>query len=95
MAGCAKGCAHAAPPTSPSSRRRADTTSSRAARLRTRLAGATRARRPSPIGRCSKALRVKRYETDGAAIYAESFAMIRAEADLARFTAEEERSPSA
>ena len=31
------------------------------------------------------------YETDGAAIYAESFATIRAEADLARFTAEEEQ----
>ncbi len=30
------------------------------------------------------------YETDGAAIYAASFAMIRAEADLARFDAEEE-----
>ena len=30
------------------------------------------------------------YETDGAAIYLRSFAMIRAEADLARFTAEEE-----
>ncbi len=31
------------------------------------------------------------YETDGAAIYRQSFAIIRAEADLARFTAEEER----
>ena len=31
-----------------------------------------------------------RYETDGAAIYRQSFAMIRAEADLARFTPEEE-----
>jgi precorrin-8X/cobalt-precorrin-8 methylmutase len=30
------------------------------------------------------------YETDGAAIYVRSFAMIRAEADLARFTPEEE-----
>lgn len=30
------------------------------------------------------------YETDGAAIYLRSFAMIRAEADLARFDAEEE-----
>jgi len=30
------------------------------------------------------------YETDGAAIYRKSFATIRAEADLARFTAEEE-----
>ncbi|MFP7674623.1 precorrin-8X methylmutase [Marivita sp. S0852] len=30
------------------------------------------------------------YETDGAAIYAQSFAMIRAEADLSRFTAEQE-----
>jgi len=30
------------------------------------------------------------YETDGAAIYLQSFATIRAEADLARFTAEEE-----
>jgi precorrin-8X/cobalt-precorrin-8 methylmutase len=30
------------------------------------------------------------YETDGAAIYAASFAMIRAEADLARFTPDEE-----
>jgi len=30
------------------------------------------------------------YETDGAKIYAESFATIRAEADLARFTPEEE-----
>ena len=30
------------------------------------------------------------YETDGAAIYAESFATIRAEADLARFSPEEE-----
>ncbi|KAB2883550.1 MAG: precorrin-8X methylmutase [Albidovulum sp.] len=30
------------------------------------------------------------YQTDGAAIYAESFATIRAEADLARFTPEEE-----
>lgn len=30
------------------------------------------------------------YETDGAAIYRASFATIRAEADLARFTAEEE-----
>lgn len=30
------------------------------------------------------------YETDGAAIYAESFATIRAEADLARFAPEEE-----
>ncbi|MGY9046282.1 precorrin-8X methylmutase [Puniceibacterium antarcticum] len=30
------------------------------------------------------------YETNGAAIYAQSFAMIRAEADLARFTPEEE-----
>lgn len=31
-----------------------------------------------------------RYETDGARIYAQSFATIRAEADLARFTAQEE-----
>lgn len=31
------------------------------------------------------------YETDGAAIYRDSFATIRAEADLARFTREEER----
>ncbi|MDF3607453.1 precorrin-8X methylmutase [Paracoccus sp. DMF-8] len=31
------------------------------------------------------------YETDGAAIYARSFSIIRAEADLARFTPEEER----
>lgn len=31
------------------------------------------------------------YETDGAAIYRQSFATIRAEADLARFDAEEER----
>lgn len=31
------------------------------------------------------------YETDGAAIYRQSFATIRAEADLARFTAEEEQ----
>ncbi|PLX37795.1 MAG: precorrin-8X methylmutase [Hyphomicrobiales bacterium] len=31
------------------------------------------------------------YETDGAAIYAQSFATIRAEAELARFSAEEER----
>jgi len=30
------------------------------------------------------------YQTDGAAIYAQSFATIRAEADLARFTADEE-----
>ncbi|MEI6099212.1 MAG: precorrin-8X methylmutase [Alphaproteobacteria bacterium] len=30
------------------------------------------------------------YETNGAAIYLQSFAMIRSEADLARFTAEEE-----
>lgn len=30
------------------------------------------------------------YQTDGAAIYAESFATIRAEADLARFTPEDE-----
>ena len=30
------------------------------------------------------------YETDGAAIYLQSFAMIRSEADLARFTPEEE-----
>ena len=30
------------------------------------------------------------YETNGAAIYAQSFAMIRAEADLARFSADEE-----
>lgn len=30
------------------------------------------------------------YETDGAAIYAQSFAMIRAEADLDRFTPDEE-----
>lgn len=31
-----------------------------------------------------------RYETDGAAIYRQSFAIIRAEADLARFSADEE-----
>lgn len=31
------------------------------------------------------------YETDGSAIYRQSFAIIRAEADLARFTPEEER----
>ncbi|WP_424985364.1 precorrin-8X methylmutase [Microbulbifer sp. S227A] len=31
------------------------------------------------------------YETDGAAIYAQSFATIRAEADLARFDADEEQ----
>jgi precorrin-8X/cobalt-precorrin-8 methylmutase len=31
------------------------------------------------------------YETDGAAIYRQSFATIRAEAELARFTVEEER----
>ena len=30
------------------------------------------------------------YETDGAAIYRQSFATIRAEADLARFTPDEE-----
>ena len=30
------------------------------------------------------------YETDGAAIYRRSFATIRAEADLRRFTADEE-----
>ena len=33
---------------------------------------------------------IHRYETDGAAIYLQSFAIIRAEADLARFTPEEE-----
>ncbi|BGE85464.1 MULTISPECIES: precorrin-8X methylmutase [Methylosinus] len=33
---------------------------------------------------------MKRYETDGAAIYRRSFAIIRSEADLARFSAEEE-----
>ena len=33
---------------------------------------------------------VHRYETDGAKIYAQSFATIRAEADLARFSPEEE-----
>lgn len=39
----------------------------------------------------SKALSVPRdYETDGAAIYRRSFAIIRAEADLARFSADEE-----
>ncbi|MCF4167385.1 precorrin-8X methylmutase [Zavarzinia compransoris] len=32
----------------------------------------------------------RRYETDAAAIYARSFSIIRAEADLARFTPEEE-----
>ena len=32
------------------------------------------------------------YETNGAAIYAESFATIRAEADLDRFTKDEELS---
>ena len=31
------------------------------------------------------------YQTDGAAIYAESFATIRAEADLTRFAADEEQ----
>ena len=31
------------------------------------------------------------YETDGAAIYRQSFAMIRAESDLARFDADEEQ----
>src|SRR3954463_2368144 len=31
------------------------------------------------------------YETDGAAIYRQSFATIRAEADLSRFTADEEQ----
>ena len=31
------------------------------------------------------------YETDGAAIYAESFATIRAEADLRRFDPDEEQ----
>ena len=31
------------------------------------------------------------YETDGAAIYKQSFATIRAEADLARFDADEEQ----
>ena len=31
------------------------------------------------------------YETDGAAIYRQSFATIRAEADLARFTPDEEQ----
>lgn len=31
------------------------------------------------------------YETDGAAIYAQSFATIRSEANLARFTADEEQ----
>ncbi len=31
------------------------------------------------------------YETDGAAIYKESFATIRSEADLARFDADEEQ----
>lgn len=33
---------------------------------------------------------MKRYETDGAAIYRRSFAIIRSEADLARFSEEEE-----
>lgn len=33
---------------------------------------------------------IHQYETDGAAIYLKSFAIIRAEADLARFTPEEE-----
>ncbi|MBY6241074.1 precorrin-8X methylmutase [Methylosinus sp. Sm6] len=33
---------------------------------------------------------MKRYETDGAAIYRRSFAIIRSEADLARFSVEEE-----
>ena len=33
---------------------------------------------------------IHHYETDGAAIYLQSFAIIRAEADLARFTPEEE-----
>ena len=31
------------------------------------------------------------YETDGAAIYRQSFAMIRAESDLARFDKDEEQ----
>ena len=35
------------------------------------------------------------YETDGAAIYKQSFATIRSEADLARFDADEDGSLSA
>ena len=42
----------------------------------------------SPI--CCEATLPHSYETDGAAIYLASFATIRAEADLARFTPEEE-----
>src|SRR5690606_39505396 len=39
---------------------------------------------------CCEAILPHVYETDGAAIYRASFATIRAEADLARFTPEEE-----
>ena len=44
-----------------------------------------------PIPIRSKDQMTHQYETDGAAIYARSFSIIRAEADLARFTPEEER----
>jgi precorrin-8X/cobalt-precorrin-8 methylmutase len=87
VSGCAKGCAHpAAAPMTLVARPggwhlvRDGTAAGRGTPLPPGLPPASAIRPPMKHS----------YETDGAAIYRQSFAMIRAEADLARFDAEEE-----
>ena len=93
VSGCAKGCAHpgAARRSRWSPQRMASTRSAMVRRATRRSCAGSTADQiladPSLLGRPADAAR---YETDGAAIYRQSFATIRAEANLARFTADEE-----
>ncbi len=85
VSGCAKGCAHPGPATitltaTPRGFDRAENA----------RAGDAPVARDLPDTLTLKAPMPHRYETDGAAIYRASFAIIRAEADLARFTPDEE-----
>ena len=85
VSGCAKGCAHPGPATitltaTPRGFDRAENA----------RAGDAPVARDLPDTLTLKAPMPHRYETDGAAIYRASFAIIRSEADLARFTPDEE-----
>jgi precorrin isomerase len=93
VSGCAKGCAHPGPApitlvaTPRGLARGRNATAAQAATGPVLTAGALRSN-PAAIDQDPMTYT---YETDGAAIYRQSFAIIRAEADLARFAAHEER----
>ena len=101
VSGCAKGCARPAATAVTSPRPRTATISFSPAEPAIRQRGAAsralRSRSSSPARRepvCWREANVKpsyAYEKDAAAIYRRSFAIIRGEADLARFSPVEER----